>query len=167
MSIRFNVDEILEMAETIEVNGAKFYRKAAEQISDATARGLMLDLAATEDVHRETFAAMRRGLSAKEKGESFVPPDEEVVRYLRAWADGQVFDVTKDPSEELTGEESFEDILRIALGREKDSVVFYLGFKDATPKTWGREKIDEIIREEMRHIAVLTTELARVRGELQ
>ena len=30
MSIVFNADEILEMAEQIERNGAKFYRRASE-----------------------------------------------------------------------------------------------------------------------------------------
>lgn len=30
MSFNFNADEIFEMAEEIERNGAKFYRKAAE-----------------------------------------------------------------------------------------------------------------------------------------
>jgi rubrerythrin len=166
MSIRFNVGEILEMAETIETNGERFYRKAAGMVADESAKKILTGLADAEVIHKKIFADMRTDLTAQEKGESFVAPDEEASQYLRAWADGQVFDARKDPSEELTGKESLEDLLRMALGREKDSVVFYLGLKEGTPKKWGREKIDSIIKEEMLHISIISTELAKLRGEL-
>ena len=94
MSIRFNADEILQMAMAIETNGARFYRRAAEIVADEQARRRLLDLASAEDHHKEVFETMRAGLSAGEKGEAFVPPDEEISRYLAAWADGQVFDLS-------------------------------------------------------------------------
>ena len=34
MGITFNANEVFEMAEEIERNGAKFYRQAAEKASD-------------------------------------------------------------------------------------------------------------------------------------
>ncbi len=49
MSFEFNADEILEMAEQIERNGARFYRKAAELVKDAAVSKLLQDLAAWED----------------------------------------------------------------------------------------------------------------------
>jgi rubrerythrin len=166
MSIRFNADEIFEIAEQIEINGGNFYRRAAEGTGDPKTRQRLLELAAEEDEHRKIFAEMRAALSGREKGDTFAAPSEEVSRYLRAWADGQVFDVRKDPAESLTGEETAEDIYRMALGMEKDSVVFYLGLKGATPKTWGRDKIDDIIQEEMRHIALLSTEIAALKEQI-
>ncbi len=63
----FNADEIFEMAEQIEKNGASFYRKSAEAIADTGAKKLLLDLAAMEDEHEKTFADLRKGLSGKEK----------------------------------------------------------------------------------------------------
>ena len=42
MSIKFNADEILEMAEQIERNGVLFYRTAAEQVSDPQQKQLLL-----------------------------------------------------------------------------------------------------------------------------
>jgi rubrerythrin len=166
MSIRFNADEIFEMAEQIEINGGKFYRRAAEMVSDPAARRKLLALAEAEDEHRKTFAEMRSELSGQEKSGTFDALNEELSGYLRAWADGQVFDVGEDPSLRLTGRETLEDIYRMAIGLEKDSVVFYLGLKDATPAKWGRGRIDDIIREEMKHIAVLGTEIATLRGEV-
>ncbi len=63
MSYDFNADEIFEMAEQIERNGAKFYRRMAENVSDISIPQLFLDLAAMEDEHEKTFASIRADLS--------------------------------------------------------------------------------------------------------
>ncbi|GAH47433.1 unnamed protein product [marine sediment metagenome] len=55
MGITFNADEIFEMAEEIERNGAKYYREAAEKASDKKTKQMLLDMAAMEDEHLETF----------------------------------------------------------------------------------------------------------------
>jgi len=65
----------------------------------------------------------------------------------------------------LQGKEKAEDILQTAIGLEKDSVVFYLGMKDAIPQRLGRSKIDGIIKEEMGHIATLSRELETLRHQ--
>ena len=59
MSLPFNPSEILEMAEQIERNGARFYRLAAEGTVDSRNRQLLVHLAAMEDEHEKTFASMR------------------------------------------------------------------------------------------------------------
>ena len=41
MGISFNADEVFEMAEAMERNGAKFYRKAAENATDAEIKRLL------------------------------------------------------------------------------------------------------------------------------
>ena len=62
MSITFNFDEVFEIAEQIERDGARFYRSAADKFSDSTARDKLLELAAMEDKHEKTFAAIRSEL---------------------------------------------------------------------------------------------------------
>ena len=59
----------------------------------------------------------------------------------------------------LTGNETMEEILALALVMEKDSILFYLGLKDMVPQKYGKDKIDEIILEERRHVAKLTSVL--------
>ena len=86
-------------------------------------------------------------------------PDGDTVKYLQAMADGHVFDLS-DPTEGLTGDESTQDLLRLAIGREQDAIVFFLGMKDMVPGSLGKDKIDAIIREEMHHVVILTKELA-------
>ena len=162
MSATFHVDEILEMAEEIERNGAKFYRKAADGAAGESSRDVLLNLAAMEDDHEKTFAAMRHELSAKEQAATTFDPDGQAALYLQAMADGHVFDVKTDPSEVLTGSETAAEILKTAIGLEKDSIVFYLGMQDLVGKTLGRERMDDIIKEEMSHITLLSGELAKV-----
>lgn len=163
MSIFFNMAEILEMAEQIERNGAAFYRKAAAGTSDSVGGKLLLELAEMEDDHEKTFAAMRSDLSGKDRVSTVFDPQGEAALYLQAMADGNVFDTKADPSAAITGEEPLADILRVAIGLEKDSIVFYLGLKDLVPPEWGKGKMDRIIREEMAHITLLNEKL-KARG---
>ena len=160
MSFEFNADEILAMAEQIERNGALFYRKAAELVKETEVSKLLLDLAAWEDGHERAFAAIRADLSNQEREPRAFDPEGETSTYLRAMADGHVFDVKVNPADKLTGKESAEDILRMAIGQEKDSIVFYTGLKEMISQKAGRERIEEIIKEEMSHIGFLNREIA-------
>jgi rubrerythrin len=87
----FNANEILQMAEQIERNGADFYRKSSEKIQDKAGIKLLLNLAEMEDQHEQTFATLRSKLSAEEKASTVFDPEGETVRYLKALADSKVF----------------------------------------------------------------------------
>jgi len=163
MNIEFNADEILEMAEQIERNGAAFYRKAADynKANEATAR-LLNRLAAMEDDHKRVFSRMRSQLSQPEWADIDLAPDNEVALYLRSIADGYVFNVRMNPADMLSGEESLEEILRTALKLEEDSIIFYLGMQDMVPADLGKDSIEHIIKEEKSHIVTLAKLLAAV-----
>jgi rubrerythrin len=165
MGFEFNADEILEMAELIERNGARFYRKAAELVEDAAISKIFEDLAVWEDGHERIFATMRTDLADQEREPKVFDPERETSMYLRAMADGHVFDAKVDPADTLTGKESAEDILRMAIGQEKDSIVFYTGLKEMISQTTGRERIEAIIKEEMGHIGFLTREITALRSK--
>ncbi len=165
MSIYFNADEIFQMAEQIERNGSAFYRKAASFATRPATAQILLKLAAMEDEHEKTFARMRAELSEQERNAPLPDPEDQASLYLRAWADGQVFDVRSNPAERLRGKERVEEILQLAIGLEKDSIVFYLGMKEAIPRRLGQSKVDGIIKEEMRHIATLSRELETLRHQ--
>jgi len=157
MTYDFNADEIFEMAEQIERNGASFYRRSAESIAEPAEKKLLLDLAAMEDEHEKTFADLRAGLSEKEKFTTLFDPDGETALYLRALADTRVFFKKKiDMS-------SMEEILKKAILAEKDSIVFYLGMKEIVPVNSGKTKIDVIIKEEMVHIKLLSSKIVALK----
>lgn len=152
----FNAREILEIAIRIEVNGARFYRKAANIIDVPESKKLLLGLADMEDKHEQTFRSFIKEMEGEKGGGDFIDPDGDAARYLGAVAGGYVFPVTEDPSDRLTGKETMVEIIDFAIGLEKDSVVYYLGVKEIVPPALGRERIDRIITEEMRHITLLT-----------
>lgn len=156
MAVQFNADEIFTMAEQIERNGAKFYRAAAK--NNPSAGAFLLDLAAMEAEHLAIFEEMHETFSGSQESDVF-DPDGEAGMYLAAMASGKVFDMTKDPADLLKGNEPLDEIIRRAIGLEKDSIVFYLGMKDLVMERSGREKVDMIIKEEMQHIVVLGKKL--------
>ena len=153
MSITFNADEIFEMAEQIERNGAKFYREAAGNSSDANVKKMLLELAAMEDGHELTFANMRKELSAADKESNVYDPDNEVALYLQTMADFHGTEGKVSATEKLTGNESLAEILKIALQAEKNSIAFYVGIKDLLPNKEGKDRVQAIIVEEMAHVS--------------
>jgi rubrerythrin len=155
MTIRFTADEVLAMAEQIERNGAQFYRAAAERAGNAEAAKVLRDLAAMEDDHERTFTSMRAALPAAAREEVVFDPDGEGPLYLQAMADRQVFDVTKDPLAALAGTASMRDVLVLAIQAEKDSIAFYTGMKEIVPARYGGDRIGDVIKEEMSHLAIL------------
>jgi rubrerythrin len=164
MSITFNADEIFEMAEEIERNGAKFYRRAAKNAADRSSGAILLKLAEMEDQHEKTFAAMRKELPPRDQAPTAFDPDSEAALYLQSIADGHVFNVNADPSRTLTGRETAAQVLKIAIGLEKDSIVFYLGMQNLVGKMLGRDRIGGIMKEELEHITLLSGELAKAQS---
>jgi rubrerythrin len=154
--ITFNADELFEIAEQIERNGAKFYRKAAES-AEGDNSDLLLRLAKMEDDHEKIFATMRAEFAKAGEEPDVFDPDKQATLYLQAVADGKIFG--SDPTENLTGEESIKDILTIALGLEKDSVIFYQSMKGTMSKVIGATSLNGIIQEEIGHILDLNQQM--------
>ena len=164
MSITFNADEIFAMAEEIESNGVKFYSKAAENVSDGEVKAMLLEFKDMEVKHKNTFTKMRSELTEIEKRSDIFDPENEGVLYLQAMADGHVFDTSVDPSSMLSGNEKVEDILKMGLQAEKDSIAFYLGLKKLVPSLPGQGQVEHIIAEEMLHISILSGKLVGLKG---
>ena len=162
MSITFNASEVFEMAEEMERNGAKFYKKAAENASDEQTKELLLTMADVENKHLMTFQKMREELSDKEKEPTVFDPDNQSVLYLQAMADAHGYEGKISPTKELTGNETIKEIIEIALNAEKESVVFYFGLKSMMPSNAGREKVEAIIFEELGHITIMLEKLKSV-----
>jgi rubrerythrin len=160
MGITFNADEIFEMAENIERDAAEFYRRAAKGAGDKKTKQMLLELSTMEEKHLATFREMRKELGAGEREETVFDPDNEAAMYLQTMASGHGWEGKKSLTESLTGKEKIEDILKIALEAERNSVVFYSGLKELVPARAGKDKVEAIIREELGHIAILNEQLA-------
>lgn len=165
MKAKFSIDEIFEMAEQIERNGAKFYNRAGNMFSaSSTRRKLLLYLADMEIKHEAIFASLRKEIIEKEKFFSILDtnfdPEGLSVMYIRSIANSHVFKLDKPIQEYLTGSESPKTILEMALEREKDTILLYIGLKEVIPENLGKNDVDSIIKEEMTHITYINNELA-------
>ncbi len=158
MSVEFNAFEAFQIAEQIERNGARFYRKAAELFEDSQIRGMFLDFAIWETGHEEVFANMRKQLSEQGPNQRTFKPEEAPFE-PKAMAGLAVFGIRPEPSDELSGKESITDVLKMAIAKEKDSIVYYTGLKGFVPAQAGNDKIDDVIKEEFRHIRILSQSL--------
>ncbi len=154
--VRFSAQEIYGIAEQIERNGMRYYNAAAEQADSRTA-DLFQRLARMEQKHEQTFQEMRSDLQDEEElvyeGKAVT---EGAEKYLRAMAEGKVFDLRSDPVETLADGMDAGQIVRKAIDMEKDSIIFYLGMKELVGSSKGKKQIQAIIDEEIRHIGMLS-----------
>jgi rubrerythrin len=154
MTVTFNAFEVFEIAEQIERNGTDFYIRAAELFDDSKISDMFINLAKWEKQHEETFARMKEQLSEQgyQKNNS---KSDDLLPEPRVMAGMAVFGIRSKPAEELRGRQEKTDIIRRAVDKEKDSIVFYHGLKEFVPAESDKEKIDDIIQEEMKHIVIL------------
>ena len=153
MDTQINADYVLQMAERIEHNGADFYRMAAGYVRSTGTAQLLLQLAAAEAQHEQTFAAMRHRL-AGQQGSPELDPKSDTWTYLKGLLGGKFFDVHTSPADLLRDKDSPQDILLTAIGLEKETVVFYEGVKSVVREE-DRSVVEAVLREEMGHIAQL------------
>jgi rubrerythrin len=158
--LELNADEMFVMAEQIERNGAAFYRKAATLFAEK--KELLNKLALMEDGHLKTFQQMHKEITERERELSASDPDGEAVQLARVMANKKVFDLSKNPSDFIRGDHTLVDVFQFAIGLEKDSILFYLGMKAMVGRAAGRDRIDLLINEELKHIAWLSDEMSKV-----
>jgi rubrerythrin len=164
MMYDFNANEVFKVAVKIEENGAAFYRKAAQQQSDDANREFLEKMAAMEDTHKASFLKMSDDITVAEKTELVFDPQNEAAAYLAAMADTHGGEGSPSAADALTGSETMEEIIKTAIGLEKESILFYLGIKDMVPPKYGQSKVDDIIDEERKHVIQLSSLLKKIKS---
>lgn len=161
MTIKFNAKEVFEIAEQIEENGVQFYRAAAEMHPNH--RDLLVGFAEMEEEHKATFAKMKE--SVVSMGNEFMnDPNADASLYLESIANTHGGEGAPGMAQQLTGDESVERIMDMAIHAEKKSILFYVGLKDLVPEDLGRSEVDRIIAEEKQHVVTLLNEKAKLTG---
>ena len=155
MPIVFNVDEVYEIGIEIEKNGKEFYTKAAEKAHDSQFKKFLQDLAAWEDKHISVFEKLKSELPEKYKEQTLFDPNNEKHLYMKAAADSHIFRKSLNIAAMVNSCKTPKDMIRYALQFEKDSVVLYNTMIALVPALLGKEKIEKLIDEEMKHISFL------------
>lgn len=155
MSVIFNADEVYEIGIEIEKNGREFYEKAAHKATDPGLKKFLLELAAWEAKHVSIFELLKSELPKKSKEETLFDPDNEKHLYMKAAADSHIFRKSLNIAAIVESCKNPKDIIRYALQFEKDSVVLYNTMITLVLPQLGKEKIEKLIDEEMKHISFL------------
>lgn len=158
METKFNVFEVLEIAEQIEHKGARFYLKSAELFGDPDLRDLYYRLANWKAKHEQIWARMKKRFAEKTGEFGTFDPDNYVLSNPEVMAGLTSFGTRQDFPGRLTGRETRKQILRDALRRTNEVIIFYQGLKDFARDPATEEVIDKIIREESRLIDLLDKE---------
>ena len=161
METKFSVFEVLQIAETIEHNGAKFYLQTAEVFDDPDVRDTCYKLASWKARHEKILAQRRERFSEKTGEFGTFDPDNYILSNPQVMAGLAVFATKSGSLKGLHERGDRREIFRDAIRRSKEAVVFYRGLKEFARDPSSEETIDKIIKEEQRHIRLLTAQLDR------
>ena len=164
MNQQFNANEIYDMAVQIEDNGQTFYNEAVKITKKDDIKELFARLGKWEAEHKKTFLRLQDQLASKEWAKNPFDPNDEAVLYVRTMVKGHIFNMHKDIATLIKKTKNPEDILKLAIGFEKDTIVYFLGLKEVVPDEEEKEQIDKLVKEEMKHVSILTKELMAMNG---
>ncbi len=152
MGILFSGSELVDIAIGIERKGVAFYDSLATSTRDTIARGAYKYLADKEREHIGIFQNMLGSVSEYQPSENYT---EESDQYLKALVDSAVFSDDQVAREMAQKVGSDAEAIQIALGAEKDSILFYSEMRGLVRHS-DREVIDKITEEERSHLRQLS-----------
>ncbi len=152
MSISFSGSELVDIAIGIERSGIAFYDTMAKSTKNNVARDLFKYLADTEREHIKIFQGMRDEADTWQMPEAYA---QEYDAYLRALVDSAIFTEKKMTSEMVAEADNYIQALELAIGAEKDSILFYNEMsKVISPR--AEVQLNKIITEEKSHLEKLS-----------
>jgi len=161
----FSILEAVELAVGIEEEGISFYTHAAEKVDDEKLKKLFGILKDKEHDHIKIFRRLYSELSSKggDPDADLYLLDPEVAAYFHGYIETAVFPVKGAAAQVVAACRSAEDIIRLAMQAEKDSILYYHELLHHAPFPDAEKLVREIIVEERRHFAILQKELEKVR----
>lgn len=148
MSNTFSGLEMLKIAIMMEVEGADFYQKGAENTTGEV-RDFLLNAASQELLHKDMFSKLYGEMSEGKEEETEYLFDQEVTKYLAGLTENQVFDKNRNI-------DAFKDLLtavKNSLDTERLTVKVYSELYKGVKDEGAKEVMDKIINEEKEHVA--------------
>ena len=152
MSILFSGSELINIAIGIEKKGIAFYDIMTRSTKNDIAREVFKYLGDMERDHIRTFQGM---LAEADKYQFPETPGGEYTAYLQALVDSAVFTDDLLTSETATKSSNDIEAMELAIGAEKDSILFYYEMKDLMPPR-AQPTVTKIIAEEKSHLRQLS-----------
>ena len=148
----FAGSEIVELGIQIEKNGRDFYNALVEQSKNQKAKEKFKYLAGEEEKHIAVFQKLLDSVHKYEPPETY---PGEYFAYMNALARDYVF-TQKDKGREIAKNiKGDKEALKLGIGFEKDSILFYEGMKKVVPE-YDHKIVDELITQEQDHLRQLS-----------
>lgn len=140
----FYFDEVVKFAIEKEIESFNLYKNLSEKASDPTIKKLFSYLMEQEKAHKNFFNTMLASVkidhTTSTKNDEYQAYVQELIAESRVIA----------PFSSLNYND-LNNVFDYAIGREKDSIVFYTALKNVIDAS-SHVHLDEIIREEGSHI---------------
>ena len=149
--IYFSGSEIIEVAIQIERNGFTFYQSLAESLDQKDLKELFAHLAAEEEKHIKSFQTLSESFQEYKPNTS---DEEEYYAYIKSLSDRNVFTRKEGIDEIVKKIKGKEDALNMAMGFEKDSIIFFIEVQELVKKS-DKIAIDALVRQEREHLKKL------------
>jgi rubrerythrin len=142
----FSLKDIIDIAVQIEENGERVYRNAAQKIENPSLRSLLQGLAEEEAQHAKWFEALIDTVT----GTGDFQEQEKMGRALLKNAVGDQSFTLEDA--DFSSMEKIEDLLKLAIEFEKDTVLFYGVLQPLIEDQQTLEQLHVVIQEEENHV---------------
>ena len=153
--VHFTGKEVLDMALRIEENGMRFYTDASKAAKSQQLKDLFSALAEEEASHIKTFLELKRALVGNDESAGFAPYIEDAQQYLKSMADTEVFTNPNAGKEAARALKNEEEAITLAIGMEKDSLLFYYELERMIRDS-DKKVIEALIEQEKEHVRKLT-----------
>jgi len=153
-------EEIVEIAMQIELNGKHFYEETQKKASSKLVKDALSWLAEQEQEHYEAFKALLDQVKQYEVVESY---SGEYAAYLKAFASTHVFVKREDVEKAIEQVDSDEEIIKIAINFEKDSIIFFTEMREFVHEQ-EQHIVDKLRDQEREHLRRLLKMLAQARS---
>ncbi|MFC2019570.1 ferritin family protein [Chloroflexota bacterium] len=152
MSIFFSGSELINIAIGIERRGMTFYDTMVRRAESAEARDIFQYLADEERQHVQVFEDMLGDAGKYQPQETY---EGEYTPYFQSLVDSAVFTDDLVATEMATKAESDVHAIEMAIGAEKDSILFYYGMIEVMHQQ-AHAVVDKIIAQEKTHLEQLS-----------
>ncbi|MEN8098146.1 MAG: ferritin family protein [Chloroflexota bacterium] len=152
----FKAADVIELALELEKSGEVFYRAVAEKSKNPQVKALFEDLAQQEVYHYQAFQQLGNTVWDT----PFIAPDswQEYLGYLQATVQSAFFQGQGKALSEAESVQDEKEAIRMAIGFEKETLLFFHDLKDMVPP--GEiDTVNRIINEEKAHLRRLAAML--------
>jgi rubrerythrin len=156
----FQVNEVVSIAVEIEKRGEAFYLKMAEKAKDGRVKDTLKFLAGEEVKHQTTFSQLLAKLEPLK-----IPAGElesDYWSYVNDLVDSHFLFDSSENQRLISGADSDQEMVRLAMGFEKESILFFTEMKGLVPAEHAKT-VDACIQEERTHLRKLAQAMKQER----